>query len=183
MKRNFNYAIMPEIKARWSPRAFSEKKVAEEDLMALLEAARYAPSCNNEQPWRFIIARDKDTLARMRDVLNEGNQKWASKAPVLILIVAEENFCKDGSDNRFNSFDAGTAWGYLSLEAQRRGLITHAMGGFSVKKARENFNISDRHEVITVVAVGHYGDKEELSEFNRNREHPNTRKETEELLL
>lgn len=183
MGRKFNHDIMPEIKARWSPRAFSEKSVSEEDLMALLEAARYAPSCSNEQPWRFIIARDKDSLARMRDVLNEGNQKWANRAPVLILIAAEKNFLKDGSYNRFHSFDIGTAWGYFSLEAQRRGLITHAMGGFSVEKAREAFNISERYEIITVVAVGYYGNKEQLSEYNQSREHPNTRKEIEELLL
>ena len=183
MDREFNYEIMTEIKERWSPRAFSEKAVAEDDLMALLEAARYAPSCNNEQPWRFLIANDEVKLVRMREVLDPGNQKWASRAPVLILIAAEKEFLKNGNDNRFSCFDSGTAWGYLSLEAQRRGLITHGMGGFSVEKARETFNITERYEIITVIAVGYYGSKDQLSEYNQGREYPNKRKEIEELLL
>jgi len=183
MERKFSYEIMNEIKKRWSPRAFSEKAVSEEDLMALLEAARYAPSCSNEQPWRFLVAADEDKLARMRCVLDPGNQEWANRAPVLILIAAEKTFLKNGKSNRWNCFDAGTAWGYLSLEAQRRGLITHGMGGFSVEKARKEFNISDRYDIMTVIAVGYYGDKGELSEYNQGREHPNTRKEMEELYL
>lgn len=183
MERKFNYEIMTEIKKRWSPRAFSEKSVPEEDLMALLEAARYAPSCNNEQPWRFVVANEEDKLARMRGVLNPGNQKWANRAPVLILVAAEKNFLNDDSNNRWNCFDAGTAWGYLSLEAQRRGLISHGMGGFSVEKAREAFDIPDRYDIIAVMAVGYYGSKDQLSEFNQSREHPNTRKEIDEILL
>jgi len=183
VERKFTYEVMTEIKERWSPRAFSEKAVAEEDLMALLEAARYAPSCNNEQPWRFLIATEEDKLSRMREVLDPGNQKWANRAPVLILIAAEKKFLKDGSNNLWNCFDAGTAWGYLSLEAQKRGLITHGMGGFSAEKAREEFKIPDHYEIITVIAVGYYGKKDQLSEFNQGREHPNTRKEIEELLL
>jgi nitroreductase len=183
MERKFNYDIMPEIKERWSPRAFSNKVIPEEVLMALLEAARYAPSCNNEQPWRFVIANDEEKLARMRAVLDPGNQEWANRAPVLILVAAEKAFQKNGSDNCWSRFDAGTAWGYFSLEAQRRGLIAHAMGGFSVEKALEAFNIPDRYEIITVIAVGYYGNKDHLSEFNQNREHPNSRKEIEDLLL
>ena len=183
MERVFNHEILTEIKERWSPRAFSNKAVAEEDLMALLEAARYAPSCNNEQPWRFLVAADKDKLARMRSVLDSGNQLWANRAPVLILIAAEKSFLKNGKSNRWNCFDAGTAWGYLSLEAQKRGLITHGMGGFSVEKAREEFKIPEKYEIITVLAVGYYGNKEQLSEYNQGREHPNTRKEITELYL
>lgn len=183
MERIFNYEIMTEIKERWSPRAFSGKAVPEEELMALLEAARYAPSCSNEQPWRFLIAADEEKLAKMRDVLNPGNQKWANRAPVLILIAAEKKFQKDGSSNRFNCFDAGTAWGYLSLEAQRRDLIAHGMGGFSVEKARQAFSIPDHYDIMAIIAVGYYGSKDQLSEYNQGREYPNTRKEIEELLL
>ena len=183
MERIFSYEIMAEIKERWSPRAFSGRAVAEEDLLALLEAARYAPSCNNEQPWRFLVATGEDKLARMRGVLDSGNQKWANRAPVLILIAAEKTFLKSGNINRWNCFDAGTAWGYLSLEAQRRGLITHGMGGFNVEKARREFNIPDRYDIITVIAVGYYGKKDELSEYNQDREHPNSRKEIEDLYL
>ena len=183
MKRKFDHDILPEIKERWSPRAFSEKGVPEDILMALLEAARYAPSCNNEQPWRFIIANDEDKLTRMRSSLDPGNQEWANRAPVLILVAAEKTFLKNGSDNCWSRFDAGTAWGYLSLEAQRRGLIAHAMGGFSIEKAVKAFNIPDRYEIITIIAVGYYGNKDHLSAYNQNREHPNSRKEIKELLL
>jgi len=100
MERIFNHEIMREIKERWSPRAFSDKAVSEADLMALLEAARYAPSSSNEQPWRFVIANDEEKLAKMRAVLNAGNQEWASMAPVLILIAAEKIFRKNGKNNR-----------------------------------------------------------------------------------
>lgn len=183
MDRVFNHEIMPEIKSRWSPRAFSAKKVPEEVLMALLEAARYAPSCSNEQPWQFLIADSAEKLVHLRSVLDEGNQKWANNAPVLILVTSRKSFDKSGNLNHWQMFDAGAAWGYLSLEAERRGLITHAMGGFDRDKARRKFSIPDDLEIITVIAVGFYGDKSELSEFNQNREHPQTRKEINQLLL
>ncbi|MDW7740630.1 MAG: nitroreductase family protein, partial [Bacillota bacterium] len=127
MSRVFNYDIMPEIKTRWSPRAFSSKPVAKEELMALLEAAHYAPSCSNEQPWRFLIADNAEKLAKLFSVLNEGNQAWANKAPVLILLIGKNHFEKTEKANHWHMFDSGTAWGFLSLEAERRGLITHAM--------------------------------------------------------
>jgi nitroreductase len=174
---------MSEIKSRWSPRAFSSKPVDHEELMALLEAARHAPSCTNEQPWRFIVADRADRLAKMHRVLNEGNQVWATKAPVLILITAKKNFEKTGKDNHWKMFDAGTAWGYFSLEAERRGLVTHAMGGFDREKTRRVFAIDDDLEIITIIAVGYYGDKNELSEFNQNREHPQPRKTLEDILF
>jgi nitroreductase len=183
MKRIFNHEIMPEIKNRWSPRAFSKKPVAREELMALLEAARYAPSCSNEQPWRFWVAESAEKLTRLCSVLDEGNQGWANKAPVLILVTSTKNFEKSGKNNHWQMFDAGTAWGYLSLEAERRGLVTHAMGGFDREKARREFSIPEDLEIITVIAVGYYGDKSELSEFNQKREQPQLRKEIGELLL
>jgi len=183
MNRVFNHEIMPEIKSRWSPRAFSSKPVAREELMALLEAARYAPSCSNEQPWRFLITDDAEKLARMRSVLDEGNQGWANKAPVLILVTGKKSFEKSAKHNHWQMFDAGTAWGYLSIEAEGRGLVTHAMGGFDREKARREFSIPDDLEIITVIAVGYYGDKSELSDFNQKREQPQPRKEIEEILL
>lgn len=183
MERRFDYDIMTEIKQRWSPRAFSDKEVPEEVLLALLEAARYAPSCTNEQPWRFLVANKQDDLDKLRAVLDPGNQKWAHRAPVLILIAADKINRNKGEDNRWNMFDAGTAWGFLSLEAQRRGLITHAMGGFNVEKARQVFKISDQYDLMAVIAIGYYGDKNRLSEFNQGREHPNIRKEIKELLI
>ena len=183
MKRKFEYDIMQEIKERWSPRAFSGKEVPEEELMAVLEAARYAPSSANVQPWRFLVAKKKDDLEKMRSILDPGNQKWANRAPILILIAADKINHSKGKNNRWNMFDTGTAWGFLSLEAQRRGLITHAMGGFNAERARKLFQISDHYDLMAVVAVGYYGNKSELSEFNQSREHPNTRREIKDLLI
>ncbi len=181
--RTFTYEIMPEIKQRWSARAFDSGPVSRDELMALLEAARYAPSCINEQPWRFIVADEEQALNKMRSVLAPSNQTWADKAPALILIASLKAFSSNGKENYWHMFDAGTAWGYFSLEAQRRNLIAHAMGGFSRDDARVAFDIPGDYDIITIVAVGRYGNKESLSEELQKREHPNVRKEIRELLL
>lgn len=182
MQRTFNHDIMPEIKERWSPRAIDSAKIPRDDIMALIEAARYAPSCFNEQPWRFLIADDDETLEKMRRTLTPKNQRWANKAPVLILIAAKKTFSLNGEKNFWHMFDAGTSWGFLSLEAQRRGLVTHAMGGFDMDLSRELFAIPEDFEIITVVAVGKYGRREDLGEEFSDREHPDVRKDISELL-
>lgn len=182
MEREFNYDIMKEIKGRWSPRAFSSEKISSEEIMAILEAARYAPSCFNEQPWRFIVADDEEKLSKMRGVLAETNQVWANAAPVLIAILAKKAFAHNGKDNFWYQFDAGTAWGYLSLEAERRGIITHAMGGFSKELLRETFHVTDEYDVMTVVAIGKMGNKEKLSENLKEREKPEVRESLENLI-
>lgn len=176
MARQFIHDIMPEIKERWSPRAFSSEKISEDDLHALIEAACYAPSCFNEQPWRFLIASKKKELDLMLDLLNEKNQRWARKAPLLILVLAHRYFAYNGKENPWHQFDTGTAWGYLSLEAQKRGLITHGMGGFKKQKAREVLKISEDYEIIAVIAVGKMGNKNELEEEFKKEELPNTRR-------
>lgn len=183
MERDFRYDVMPEIKERWSPRAFAKDKISRADLYQVLEAARYAPSCFNEQPWRFLIADTEDTLAKMRSILYESNQIWANNAPVLLLICAEKTFVKNGKDNYWHMFDAGASWGFLSLEAHRIGLATHAMGGFSRKKARETFQIPENLEIMTVVAIGKMGDSSTLPEDLKKEEFPNIRRGIEELLL
>ena len=183
MERTFRYDIMPEIKERWSPRAFSEERIPREEILALIEAASFSPSCFNEQPWRFIIADSEEKLAKMRDTLTVQNQVWANKAPVLILIAAKKNFSLNNWENFWHMFDAGTSWGFLSLEAVRRGLVTHAMGGFDTEKAREAFAISDKYEIITIVAVGKYGRPEELPDDLQKRERPDVRKDVESLIL
>ncbi len=183
MTRQFNHMIMKLIQERWSPRAFSEQPVSQEDILGLLEAARYAPSCFNEQPWRFIIANQPDTLEKARGALTDKNRRWADKAPVLILILARQNFEKNNEPNYWHAFDAGTAWGFLALEAHHRGLITHAMGGFFPEVARKAFEISEEHAVITIVAVGYMGDGEKLPEELLEKENPGMRKPLSELIL
>ena len=183
MERIFENELMNEIKERWSPRAFSIEKISDVDINAVIEAANYAPSCFNEQPWRFVIAKNDDDLKIISDLLSPRNQLWASKAPVLILILAHKFFGLDKNANPFNKFDAGTAWGILSLEAQKRGLATHAMGGFNSEKARLNLNIPEEFDIVAVVALGKIGDKNNLDESFRNIENPGTRKPYKEIIL
>ncbi|HPJ76032.1 MAG: nitroreductase family protein [Clostridia bacterium] len=183
MERVFKYDIMQEIKDRWSPRAYSEEMISKDDLYAILEAASFAPSCFNEQPWRFVLADDEQSIKKMRSILYSQNLKWAEKAPVLLLIAAKKTFSLDGEQNFWHMFDTGTAWGFLSLEAQKRGIITHAMGGFSKKKARKEFNIPDDLEIITVVAIGRYGDINQLEDELREREKPETRQDISRLII
>jgi len=182
MPRDFNHEILQEIKHRWSPRAFSAEPVAEEDVLALLEAARFAPSCYNEQPWRFIVARTPRDLASMQSLLAEQNHAWAHRAPVLILLLAKRTFTQDGQENYWHMFDTGTAWGYLSLEAQRRGLISHAMGGFSRKRAVALYNLPPDIVPMAVVAIGKPGDAALLTPELRERERPGLRKPLQTLL-
>lgn len=182
--RETDFEIMGEIQNRWSPRAFDPARpLAREDIMALLEAARFAPSCFNEQPWRFIIADDEKSRQKMLGVLYDGNSVWAVNAPVLIMLLSKQNFGYNDKNNRWHLFDAGTAWGYLSLEAQRRGLITHAMGGFSQAKAREVFGVGEEYSLIAVVAVGYYGDRQSLGAQLLQSEQPSPRMKAEELIL
>lgn len=183
MGREFNYEILTEIKERWSPRAFSQETITDEDIEALIEAARYAPSCFNEQPWRFLVAKDIDSLEKMREGLAPTNQEWANKSPVLIMIASKKHFSGNEKNNSWHMFDTGTAWGYLSLEGQRRGLITHAMGGFSQEKIRSSFQISDELDIITIVAVGKYGDINQLNSELRDREKPGIRKPIQDIMI
>ena len=182
--RTFDFDILDVVKERWSPRAFDPNKpVAEEDLLGVMEAARYAPSCFNEQPWNFIVGlRGEEDYNKILGVLNDTNREWASKAPVLLLITSRKLFAKNKRENRWHLFDAGTSWGYLSLEARRRGLHTHAMGGFNVEAAMKAFGIGEDMSIIAAVAMGYYGDKEALSPELQKKERPGLRKPTREIL-
>jgi len=181
--RNMRYEVLPEIAAHWSPRAFDESRpVAEDDLLALFDAARCAPSCFNEQPWRFIVARSPEPKQRLTACLTERNQLWAGKAPVLLVILAKVNFSHNSKPNRWHAFDTGTAWGYLSLEAQHRGLITHAMGGFSVEQVRTAFLVPEDYSIMTVVAIGYYGSKDNLHPQFVEKERPNPRNPIDEIV-
>lgn len=181
--RELNHDIMPEIATHWSPRAFDEKReVADDDLLALFEAARLAPSCFNEQPWRFIVVQGQEARQKLLPCLTERNQQWAVRAPVLMVILAKDNFSHNGKPNRWHAFDTGTAWGYLSIEAQHRGLITHAMGGFSVEQVRGAFLVPEDYSIMAVVAIGYYGQISDLPEQFLEKERPNPRKPVDEII-
>ena len=148
------------LKRRWSPRAFSEQPVESEKLHMLFEAARWAPSSNNEQPWRFIVAiKDNETeWTRLLACLVEGNRKWAYRAPVLILSVASLNFQDDSTPNRHAFYDTGMAVENLVLQATALGLVAHQMAGFDVEKARADLKIPSGYEPVALIAVGYPGD-------------------------
>lgn len=182
MYRKSKHSIMPEIQSRFSNRALSGEALPQDDIEALLEAASFAPSCFNEQPWRFLAAREtrKDLLCAC---LTAKNQAWACKAPLLILVCAKKTFAHNGRDNRWHLYDTGCAVGFLILEAERRGLVAHPMAGFNAQAARERFGISEDLDIITVVAVGKNGDVNDLGELDRERNHPNPRMPVGELML
>jgi nitroreductase len=157
---------------RWSPRAFDERLVGAATLETLFEAARWAPSSNNEQPWRFIVATKEHETGwnRLFDCLMEGNQKWAFRAPVLILSVASMNFEDDGKPNRHAFHDTGLATENLVLQATASGLVAHQMAGFDVEKARADLGIPSGCEPVAMIAIGYPGDPDSLPERLRERE-------------
>jgi nitroreductase len=156
------------IQDRWSPRAFDANQlVTHEDLLALLEAARWAPSCFNDQPWRFVVcnkATDEISWQTALDVVVEKNRQWAKNAPLLILAVAMENFNHNGQANRWAMYDTGAASANLCIQATALGLIAHQMGGFDAKKAREVFNLPDDCMPMAMLAVGYQANVEVLDE-------------------
>lgn len=174
---------MPVIAERWSARAFSDRPISPDDLRAVVEAARWAPSCYNDQPWLFMAATEPDELARFRSFLVPKNRRWASRAPVLLIILARTHFRHNGAPNRWAFFDTGTAWGYLSLEAWRRGIVAHAMGGFDEEKVRRDLAIPDALEPLVMVALGYIADPEVLPEEFRAVEKPGERVALDEVFI
>jgi len=166
------YPIHDLLRQRWSSRAFDDRPVEPEKLRSLCEAARWAPSSNNEQPWRFIVAnKDYETeWNRLFACLVEGNRKWAYRAPVLILSVASLNFEDDSTPNRHACYDTGMAVENLVLQATALGLSAHQMAGFDVEKARADLKIPYGYEPVAMIAVGYPGDLASLPDRLRERE-------------
>ncbi len=173
------------LRRRWSPRAYSEQPVDPEALRSLLEAARWAPSSNNDQPWHFIVGTKDDPSVhdRLFRCLNEGNKKWAFRAPVLILSVARLNFEDEGTPNRHAWHDTGMAAFSLTLQATALGLVAHQMAGFNVEQARVDLAIPPGFEPVAMIAVGYSGDPAELPAYLRERElKPRERKSVTEFV-
>lgn len=173
--RKSEYPIHPMFLNRWSPRAFSSKEVDPDALMSIFEAACWAPSGGNLQPWRYIIARNEQDKLKFKSFINEGNWNWCQHAPVLALLTVQTTR-GDNKPNRTAMLDAGASWACLALEAMHQGLITHAMGGFQPDLAKEVLDIPDDYECCIVIAIGYRGDKDQLAEKDRSREFPSTRR-------
>jgi len=152
-----DHAILDVLSKRWSPRAFADRTVEPEKLRRLLEAARWAPSSYNEQPWRFIVAAkdDPDEYERLLRCLNEKNQQWAESAPVLMLTVARKHFTHNDNENRHARHDTGLAMGNLVAQATALDLYVHQMAGIRPDAARGTYGIPDEYEPVAGVAVGY----------------------------
>jgi len=157
---------------RWSPYAFDPRPVAESDLRSLFEAARWAASSYNEQPWSYIVATKQDAAAfeRLLSCLVEVNQAWAKAVPVLALGVVHLNFTRNGKENRTASHDLGLAAGNLLVEATARGLSVHQMAGILSDRARELYAIPQDHTAWTGIAIGYRADPSTLEEPFKSRD-------------
>ena len=166
--------LHPLLADRWSPRAFDRTPLADDDVTALLEAARWAPSANNYQPWRFLVGRVSTdgvdaTYAGLLDSLAEFNQLWASAAPVLIAAAVEVEH-EDGSAREIAPYELGLAVSQLTVEAAARGLHVHQMGGFDAERLAETFAVPPQYRAVVVLAVGRLGDPESLPGWAAERE-------------
>jgi nitroreductase len=182
-KRHADYPIDSLFIDRWSPRAMSGEEIPEEELRALFEAARWAPSCYNNQPWRILYAgRDSEHWPLFFDLLVEGNKAWAQNAAALLLLVSKTTFDHNGQPSPTHSFDTGAAWENLALQGWLKGLVVHGMQGFDHERARTGLNIPEGFHVEAMVAVGRPGRKEDLPERLQQRETPSDRRKLTETI-
>ena len=180
-----DFPVHQLIRERWSPRAFAEKAIAKEVLRSLFEAARWAPSSNNEQPWTYLVATkdDKENFDKMLSVLVEFNSGWARNAAVLAIAVAKLAF-SNNVPNRNAQYDTGAASAWLSVEATARGLAVHQMAGFDPEKARQAFGIPAGWDALAALAIGYHGDPDSLPPKLKDRElAPRTRKPLSEFVM
>jgi nitroreductase len=181
-----DFPVHDLIRHRWSPRAFSDKPVEPAVLASLFEAARWAPSSSNEQPWAYLVATkdNPEDFAKTLSVLVEFNAAWAKNAPVLALAVSHLKFQSNGNPNRNAFYDTGAATVLFSLEATARGLYIHQMAGFDPGKAKQVFEIPDDWEAIAAFAIGYPGETDSLPQKLQDREvAPRTRKPLAEFVM
>jgi nitroreductase len=167
-----DHPILDVLKKRWSPYIFADKPVSATDLQSLFEAARWAPSSYNEQPWSYIVATkdDPEQFAKVLSCLVEGNQAWAKDVPVLALGVITNSFKLNGKPNKAAQHDLGLASSDLVTEATSRGLYVHQMIGILPDKARAAFQIPEGSEALTGIAIGYAGDSSKSPEALRQRD-------------
>jgi len=174
--------VNPMFLDRWSPRAFDPIPLPEEDVATLFEAARWAPSCFNEQPWLFVYGTSEKEKETFLEILVEKNRLWAHNAPVLAILFAKKTFAHGGRPNRWAGLDCGAAWVSLAFQARMMGLYAHGMAGFSQAKAYELLNVpEEEYEAMCAIAMGAYGDRDALSPEVKEMEQPNGRKALSEV--
>lgn len=178
--------VLPIFHQRWSPRSFTDREVAPADLAKVFEAARWAASSSNEQPWRFFVGtRNSEAYKKIFDTLLPFNQLWAASAPVLIFGVAKTNFSSNNNPNRVALYDLGAATSYLTLQATALGLTTHQMAGFDADAALKAFEIPADYIPGAVIALGYQGEPAALpnQKFIDMETAPRQRKPLQEIVL
>ncbi len=182
--RNPTHQIQPLLLNRWSPRAMSGEQIDDRELMALFEAARWAPSSYNGQPWRFVYAKRETThWQKFFDLLVPFNQSWANNASVLIVVISKNVFDHNGQPCQTHSFDTGAAWENFALEASARGLVAHGMQGFDYTAAKSVLGVPDEYTVEAMIAIGKPGKKEDLPVELQERESPSDRRPLSEIVM
>lgn len=179
--RSADHEIEPIFLERWSPRAFTEEEISEADLYSMFEAARWAPSSYNSQPWVFIYARRSSPhWDKLIGLLNEFNQSWAKRAGALVVIASNSTMLPPGAEkpvpSHSHSFDAGAAWGAFALQGAALGWHAHAMVGFDIPRAFTELGLPAGYRVEAAAAIGRQGDKSILPDFLQARETPSPRK-------
>lgn len=169
---------------RWSPRAFTQDALSEHQVQSLFEAARWAPSCFNEQPWLFVYPANARHHEMFLDLLVPKNRRWACKAPLLAFLLARRHFAQSGKENRHALFDTGAAWLSLALQARRLGLYAHAMAGFDLERSYQQLQVDpDQFTVVAAIAIGRRDSPEDLPEDLLAMEAPNNRKAPSEVAV
>jgi nitroreductase len=187
MNRTPEFPIDPQFTERWSPRAFSDEEIAPATLMSFFEAALWAPSSSNVQPWRFVYGlRGSAGFAAIFATLVEFNQSWAHRAAALVAVVSAKTWLGPNDstprDSATHSFDAGAAWGHLALQAHLAGWATHGMGGFDRQALRVALAVPEDFHIEALVAIGRRGDKAMLHERMQGSEQPNQRRPLAEIV-
>ena len=178
------YPINPLILNRWSPRSMTGEELDDDDIMSLFEAARWAPSSYNNQPWRFIYAkRNTNHWDRLFNLLAEANKIWTKNAALLVVVISRKNFEYNEKPARTHQFDAGSAWENLALEASSKGIVAHGMQGFDYEKARVDLGIPADFEVMAMIAIGKRGAKENLPPELQEKEKLTDRKPLKDIIM
>ncbi len=177
--------LIDVIRDRWSPRAFTDRMVPKDVLTSLFEAARWAASCNNSQPWRFIVATKENRAEydRLLSCFNERNQSWAITAPIIMITCADKNL-PNGAPSNYGFYDTGAAMAQLTAQALSHGVVVHQAQGILPDKVREEYGVPDDFEVCTGIALGYQGEADVLPEDYAKREVlPRDRKPLDELVF
>jgi len=182
--RHNEYSIHPLIFNRWSPRAMTGEEMTEKELMALFEAARWAPSSYNNQPWRFLYARkNTPSWPLFFNLMGEFNQGWTKNASALVVAISAKNFEHNSKPARTHSFDSGAAWMSMAIEGAWRGYVMHGMEGFDFEKAKTDLGIPDDYQVEAMIAIGKRAPMSQLSPELQKKETPSDRRPLGEIAI